>query len=118
MEIETRRKDSMEKARGTYGRLYRTDATVVFNRESGLFVFDENMKYIKKRDMLYYNTDPRCNKIYKQEKYLIGKTGYTDWALITLCLYFGRYNPQTGDYIISKPHDEGKWNAEQLKFTR
>lgn len=98
-------KDSMAAAASTFNDLLGSDAMIVFNRADGLMVFKRGALYqpIKTN---YYNNYQKNPVLYEQQKYTIvgNKTKcrhYTAWQLITMCLYFGDYDKETGDYVIT-----------------
>lgn len=119
-------KKSMVSAYNTYHDLLNSNAMIAFNRVDGLFVFRKKGLVFPKQTCYYNaNSNQENNTKYIQDKYTltikeelegykyVSTRHYSKWQLISLCLYFGTYNPQTEDYIIT-----GKYYKEPKKTNK
>lgn len=93
--------DPMQTAVNQFNWLLDHGYKIVFNRIDGLFVFNWVGDLIKAKDRHYSNNNQKTVTVYTQKKYLLSSRTFSQWRLICLCLYFGKFNKETGDYVIT-----------------
>lgn len=93
--------DPMQTAINQYNWLLSSGYQVVFNRIDGLFVFNRKGDLIKAKDRHYMNNNQKTVTVYTQKKYMLSSRTFSQWRLICLCLYFGEFNKETNDYVIT-----------------